>query len=115
MEPAVYYVFGFIFIAGVVGYIPLATTFAFLPATRTIDHPSKAWRIFYRVMAVLMCNFWSFLLSFASLGALPVEGLLHKIRDSSELAQAMAMLLIPLPLLPVLYTLYAKLVRWRVR
>lgn len=114
MEPAGYYVFGFIFIAGVVGYIPLATTFAFLPATRTIDHPSREWRIFYRVMAVFMCNFLSFLLSFALLGALPVEGLLHKVRDSSELTQTMAILLIPLPLLPVLYTVYAKLVRWRI-
>jgi hypothetical protein len=114
MEP-VKYVFGFIFIAGVLAHIPLSNVLRFLPANENIDHPAKAWRIFYRLMALLMCNFWSFLLTIALLGTLPVEELLHKMRDSSQLARAIALLVIPLPMLPLLYMLYAKLVRWSAR
>jgi hypothetical protein len=99
----------------VLAHIPLSNVFRFLPANENIDHPAKSSRIFYRLMALLMCNFWSFLLTLALLGALPIEELLHEVRGSSPLAQATAMLLIPLPMLPVLYMLYAKLVRWCAR
>ena len=109
------YTFGFLFIAGIVGQISLSNSLRFLPANKNIDHPSRAWRIFYRLMAFSMCAFWSFFLTCALLGALPIEDQLHLIRDGSELAKAAFILLMPLPLLPVLYFLYAKLVRWGAR
>ena len=95
------YTFGFLFIAGIVGQISLSNSLRFLPANKNIDHPSRAWRIFYRLMAFSMCAFWSFFLTCALLGALPIEDQLHLIRDGSELAKAAFILLMPLPLLPV--------------
>ena len=106
------YTFGFLFIAGIVGQICLSNRLRFLPADRNIDHPSKTWRRFYRLMAIFMCAFWSFVLTCALLGALPIDDQLHLVRDSSEFTKAAFILLVPLPLLPVLYTLDAKLVRW---
>lgn len=109
------YAFGVLLIAGIVGQISLSNSLRFLPANRNIDHPSRTWRRFYRLMAIFMCAFWSFILTCALLGALPIEDKLHFIRGSSEVTQAVFVLLLPLPLLPVLYTLYAKLVRWTAR
>ncbi len=109
------YAFGFLFTAGIVGQISLSNSFRFLPADRNIDHPSKAWRRFYRLMAIFMCAFWSFVLTIALLGALPLEGQLFHIRDSSEATKAIFVLLVPVPLTPVLYILYARFARWIAR
>ena len=107
------YAFGFLLIAGMVGHVSLSNGFRFVPANRNIDHPTRAWRGFYRLMALFMCSFWSFVLTCALLGALQIDDQLNFVRDSSELKQAVFVVLLPLPLLPVLYTLYAKLVRWQ--
>lgn len=109
------YTFGFLFIAGIVGQISLSNSLRFLPTNENIDHPARAWRMFFRLMAFFMCAFWSFILTSTLLGVLPIEDKLHLIRDGSELAKAAFILLVPLPLLPVLYFLYAKLVRWGAR
>jgi len=107
--------FGFIFISGIIGQISLSNSFRFLPAHRNIDHPSKTLRVYYRLMAIFMCQFWSFFLSTALLGALDLEEHLDWVRHSHEVEQAILMLVFPLPLMAVLYVLYAKFVRWAAR
>ena len=66
-------------------------------------------------MAILMCNFWAFLLTAAVLGALPVKDQLRELRDGSQFVLAAWVFIAPLPMLTILYTLYAKFVRWRTR
>ena len=107
--------FGFVFIAGIVGLISLANSFRFLPAHETIDHPSNGLRIFYRLMAIFMCQLFSFFLTTAFFGALPIP-LRPLDASDSELTKAIVLLLLaPLPLTAILYLLYAKLVRWASR
>jgi uncharacterized membrane protein YhaH (DUF805 family) len=60
-------------------------------------------------MAILMCQFWSFVLTTVIIGMLPVQEELVK---QSELGKTIIfVLLLPLPLMAVLYCLHAKLVR----
>lgn len=107
--------FGFIFVSGIIGQISLSNSFRLLPAHRNIDHPSKPLRIYYRFMAISMCQFWSFFLSVALLGALDLEEQLRWVRNILEIEQAILMLAFPLPLMATFYFLYAKLVRWMTR
>lgn len=63
-------------IAGVIGIcFVLPRPGVIPPSTRNIDHPSKPWRIFYRVMAICMCNLWACLLVLILLANLNTDGL----------------------------------------
>lgn len=108
MSPAAL-TFCFFLVAGVVGQIFLSSSLWFLPAHLTIDHPSSGLRVFFRIMAILMCQFWSFVITTVIIGMLPVQEDLVK---QSELTKTIIfVLLLPLPLMAVFYYLYAKLVR----
>ena len=107
--------FGFIFISGIIGHICLSNVFRFLPANENIDHPSKPLRVFFRIMAICMCQFWSFFLTLALLGALDLQEHFHWVRKSDEFVKAIIIFVFPLPLMTGLYFLYAKFVRWMAR
>lgn len=111
MSP-VSYAFGFIFIGGAIGMIALIRFHRLQPAHATIDHPSFGARIFFRAMAILMCQFLSFVLTNALMGALPAENLTQWVKQGSEISRAFFILVSPLPLTLVLYILYSRLVRW---
>ena len=107
--------FGFIFISGIIGQISLCDRFRFLPAHRNIDHPKRSLRLYYRLMAVFMCQLWSFLLTAVLLDALDFDAHLRWVEDRHEVERAIFLLVYPLPLMPVLYLLYAGFARWMAR
>jgi hypothetical protein len=103
------FVFAFQFIAGVVGTcIVLPRPGVIQRSTRNIDHPSKPWRIFYRVMALCMCNLGAWLMIMIPLASLNTG-------DLSDVTRALLLLVLPIPLLIVFYWLLAKAVRRQVR
>ncbi|MCD9007205.1 hypothetical protein LDO31_13360 [Luteimonas sp. XNQY3] len=99
----------FQFVAGIVATCIVIPSLRIPPAGENIDHPSRPWRIFYRIMTVLMCNLWSGLLMLIAMAALSVK---TNFTGFSDLERALVVLAIPLPLLPVFYWLFAMLVRW---
>ncbi|SDI64477.1 hypothetical protein SAMN05216588_12114 [Pseudomonas flavescens] len=107
------YVFAVQFIVGIVStciVVPYPHSVA--PATKNIDHPSRPWRIFYRVMTLFMCNLFSWLLTAVLLAVLFGE-VDH--RGLSDIWRATLLALMPVPLLIVLYWLFAKAVRKKAR
>lgn len=111
MSPASYAI-GFTYIGGAIGAIALIRFHLLRPAHETTDHPSIGARIFFRVMAILMCQFLSFVLTKALIGALPAEGLTQWVKHGPEISKAFFILAAPIPLTLVLYFLHSKLVRW---
>jgi len=114
MDPALL-AFWFTFLSGIVGQISLCDRFRFLPANRTIDHRSRLLRLYYRLMAVFMCQLWSFLLTAALLGALDFDAHLRWVQNRTDSERAIYLLVYPLPLMPVFYFLYAWCARWMAR
>ena len=43
-------------ISGIIGLVVLIPYSALPSASKNVDHPSRYWRLFFRVMAVLACN-----------------------------------------------------------
>ena len=81
-------------------------------AARTVDHPSKPVRYFYRYASFGLC----FLLSFMVSPALFLQFLpLVDLRDSPEYVQSAAVLSYPLPFAIFLYWMLVKLARWSTR
>lgn len=104
-----FFVFTLQSIAGVIGTcIVLPRPGVIPPSTRNIDHPSRPWRIFYRVMAICMCNLGASLMIMIPLACLNTG-------DLSDVTRALLLLALPIPLLIVFYWLLAKAVRKRVR
>ncbi|MEN5048719.1 hypothetical protein [Luteimonas sp. TWI1416] len=104
------FVFLFQLFGGIVGQVALMQgSFALRPAEAAIDHPSRPHRLFYRGMALLMCNLWSLLATLLLLDAVgvdvPAPGL-------SPPARVATLVLLPLPLLGVFYWLYVRFLRW---
>ena len=77
------------------------------PSTRNIDHPSRPWRIFYRVMTICACNLFASLIILMALASLDTGGLSNGVR-------ALLLLMLPIPLVMVFYWLLAKAMRKRV-
>ncbi|MGG5284721.1 hypothetical protein ACQZ2G_12045 [Pseudomonas viridiflava] len=84
----------------------------FPKASTRIDHPSRPWRIFYRIMLVGMCNFLSatvtFIAMIAVMGQINDEGL-------SDISCALLMAILPIPLLVAFYWFYVRGMRMRDR
>ena len=103
------FVFTFQLITGLIGTcIVLPRPGVIPPSNRNIDHPSKPWRIFYRIMAICMCNLWACLTIMIPLASLDTGGL-------SDVPRALLLLALPIPLLITFYWLLSKAVRKRVR
>ena len=103
------FVFAFQFIAGLIGTCIVLPRPGVIPlSTGNIDHPSKPWRIFYRVMAICMCNLGACLVIMIPLASLNSGGL-------SDVTRALLLFALPIPLLIVFYWLLARAVRKRVR
>ncbi|WP_143514179.1 hypothetical protein [Pseudomonas syringae] len=98
----------FQFVAGMIGTCVVTPNPTLSPASRNIDHPSKAWRIFFRIMAVCMCYMWSSLVTIIVL-ANTMEN--YDPHSLSEMTRAVLIATQPLPLLIVFYWLLAKGVR----
>jgi hypothetical protein len=106
-------------VGGLVGTVLTPSPFRRMtPSSESIDHPAWMCRVFNRTMLILACMLLSFVISTVILGALmnafsPLEGVLRGIREETDGVKAAAVLLMPLPLMPVLYLLYAKVARSR--
>ncbi|WP_054991139.1 hypothetical protein [Pseudomonas coronafaciens] len=77
------------------------------PASKNIDHPSRPWRIFFRIMAVCACNFFSWMVAIFTLAVMvdfDYSGL-------PDIYRALLLAAIPVPLLVVFYWLFAKATR----
>ncbi len=98
----------FQFVAGMIGTCVVIPNPTLSRASRNIDHPSKAWRIFFRIMAVCMCYMWSSLVTLIVLANVMENYDPHGL---SEMTRAALIATQPIPLLIVLYWLLAKGVR----
>lgn len=107
------FVFLFQLFGGIVGQVALMQgMFVLRPAKAGIDHPSRSHRLFYRGMALLMCNLWSLLATFLLLDAAGVDVLAPGLSLPVRVA---TLVLWPLPLLGVFYWLYVRFLRWAAR
>jgi hypothetical protein len=106
------YTLGFILLSGLIGFVSLRSGVGYLSAHKSIDHPSKTTRGFFRLMAFFFCQFWSFFLTGALLGSLPIREHAFAFKQSPEPVQALLIFVVPLPLTALLYLLYVKMVRW---
>lgn len=107
------FVFFFQSIAGGIGTcIVMPSPGVIPPSTKNIDHPSKPWRIFYRVMAICMCNLGAVVMIMIPLAELDNN---FPGNDLSNVTRALLLLVLPTPLLLVLYRLFAKAARKRAR
>lgn len=95
-------------ILGMIATVVLVPNIMLPPASKNVDHPSRYWRLFFRVMAVLASNFFSwwvtFLCLFAWFGDLDTGHI-------DETARALLALIIPIPLLVPFYWLLVKAAR----
>lgn len=98
----------FQFVAGMIGLVVVVPNPTPSPASRNIDHPSQAWRIFFRIMAVCMCYMLSSLVTIIVLTNVLENYDLHGL---SEIKRALVVAAQPIPLLIVFYWLFAKGVR----
>ncbi|PNB74214.1 hypothetical protein C1X64_10850 [Pseudomonas sp. GW456-E7] len=107
-----FFVFAFQSIIGLIGTcIVLPRPGVIPPSTRNIDHPSRPWRIFYRAMAICMCNLGACLVIMIPLATL--SGNINA-GDLSDVTRALLLVALPIPLLIAFYWLLAKAVRKRV-
>lgn len=93
---------------GIVGALVLVPNTAMPPASRNVDHPSRFWRVFFRVMAVLASNLFSWFVTCILI--IQVFGDLDT-GDMPEGIRALLTLILPLPLLLVFYWLIVKAAR----
>ena len=102
------YVFAFQFAAGIIGCCVVIPQQVIPPSSENIDHPSRPWRIFYRLMTLCMCNLFSWLVTMILL-----VSLLEDVDSSglSDVKRALLMAVMPVPLLIVFYWLVAKVAR----
>lgn len=110
------FVFFFQSIVGCIGTcIVMPSPGVIPPSTKNIDHPSRPWRIFYRVMAICMCNMGASLMMMMMM--IPLAELHEDLGSNglSDVTRALLLLVLPIPLLLVLYWLFAKAARKRAR
>jgi hypothetical protein len=102
------YVLAFQFAAGIIGCCVVIPQQVIPPSSENIDHPSRPWRIFYRLMTLCMCNLFSWLVTMILL-----VSLLEDVDSSglSDVKHALLMAVMPVPLLIVFYWLVAKVAR----
>lgn len=107
------FVFLFQLFGGIVAQVALMQgMFVLRPAEAGIDHPSRPHRLFYRGMALMMCNLWSLLATVLLLDAAGIDVLAPGL---SQPARVAILVLLPLPLLGVFYWLYRRFLRWATR
>ncbi len=95
----------FQFVAGMIGFCVVFPNPTPSPASRNIDHPSRAWRIFFRIMAVFMCYLFSSLVTIVVVASVFEN---YHLQDLPEIKRAMLIATQPIPLLIVFYWLITK-------
>ncbi|WP_421567051.1 hypothetical protein [Stenotrophomonas sp. PD6] len=77
-----------------------------------IDDPGRGWRVFYRTMLFLMCNMFSLFATVVLLETLLDDPVKHMLALGPDWADALLMLVVPLPIAWLLYLTFAGLSRW---
>lgn len=95
-------------ILGMIALVVLIPNVMLPPASKNVDHPSRYWRIFFRIMVVLTSNLFSWWVTF--IGLILVFGDLDT-GDMAESTRALLALTVPLPLLVPFYWLIVKAAR----
>lgn len=102
------FVFFFQSIVGCIGTcIVMPSPGVIPPSTKNIDHPSRPWRIFYRVMAICMCNMGASLMMMIPLAELHEDLVSNGLSDVTRALLGPANTLAP--------RLFAKAARKRAR
>lgn len=91
-----------------IGLVVLIPYTALPPASKNVDHPSRYWRLFFRLMAILACNLFSWWITF--FGLIAWFGDLDT-GDMTESTRALLALTFPIPLLVPFYWLIVKAAR----
>ncbi len=98
--------------AGLLGCMVCTQSSNHLIPEAWIDDPSKGWRTFNRIMAFLMCNLLSLLVTGLLLKSLLNDSLARMLVAGPDLMDAMLLLVMPLPLAWLLYVAFARFNRW---